>query len=385
MNKECSRELQGLLEEEIKAGKLPGAAIAIYEKGEEKYCGCFGERDREEGLPLERDTILRIYSMTKPVTAVAYKILEERGLIGQADLVSQFLPEFANCKVIKDGLLAPMEREIRIGDLLTMTSGLVYPDLDEAGKCMQDIFDEISQKIGEGVGFTTREVVRKIASAPLAFQPGERWRYGLSTDVLGGIIEVVSGKSLRDFYRQEILDPLGMTDTDFYVPYEKQERLGQLYKRSQGGLVIDENRHLGLSLGLTPPAFESAGAGLFSTLDDYSKFVRMLAGKGSFQGTRILSEQSVLEFQKNGLSERQLKTVDFDQLAGFGYGHFMRCRMDSSRIPGKGVIGEFGWDGWTGPYFNIVVEEDSAILFMVQISEFNRYDLIWKLHNVIYK
>lgn len=385
MNTECSRELQGLLEGEIEALKLPGAAIAIYEKGEEKYCGCFGARDMEEGLLFEKDTILRIYSMTKPVTAVAYKILEERGLISQNDLLSQFLPEFGNCKVIKEGTLYPMEREIRIRDLLTMTSGIVYPDLDEAGKRMQRIFDGVSRKIGEGSGDTTREVIRKIASVPLAFQPGERWRYGLSTDVLGGVIEVVSGKSLRDFYKQEILDPLGMTDTDFYVPKEKQERLGQLYKRAQDGFVIDKNRHLGLSYGLIPPAFESAGAGLFSTLEDYSKFVRMLAGKGIYQGTRILSEKSVLDFQKNGLDERQLKTIDFDQLAGFGYGHFMRCRMDSSRIPGKGVQGEFGWDGWSGPYFNVVVEEDSAILFMVQISEFNRYDLIWKIHNIIYK
>ena len=385
MNTECSRELATLLSAEIEQGQLPGAAIAIFQNGKEEYCGCFGCRDTKADLPVERDTIFRIYSMTKPITAVAAKILEERGLLKKEDLVSKFLPEYAMCTVLQSGKIVKMDREITIGDLLTMTSGLVYPDTDEAGSFMQGIFDEIESGIREGKGYSTREVVRKIASVPLAFQPGSRWRYGLSTDVLGGIIEVITQKSLREFLKEEILEPLQMKDTDFYVPKEKIGKLAQLYKRSENGLVIDEDRHLGLSFGLTPPSFESAGAGLYSTLNDYSKFTQMLAGQGAFGEVRILKEESVEEFRHNQLTPQQLKTVDFEQLDGFGYGHFMRTRMDDARIPGLGMTGEFGWDGWTGPYFTVDTLHDFTFIFMIQISEYSNWDLIWKLHNIIYK
>lgn len=384
MNAECNRELTELLTGEIKKGLLPGAAIAVYQNGKELESAFLGYRDLEHQLPVERDTIFRIYSMTKPITAVAAKILQERGLLHEADPVSRYLPEFAKCSVLVKGERVPLEREIRISDLLTMTSGLVYPDCDEAGSLMQEVFDEIHEKICEGKPYHTRQIMEKIADSPLAFQPGKRWRYGLSTDALGGVIEVISGMSLRMFYQKEILGPLGMEDTDFYVPEEKQNRLASLYKREQGKLVIDEDRHLGLDHGLVPPAFESAGAGLYSTLQDYSKFVRMLAGKGIFEGVRILSEESVLSFQKNGLTTRQRETVDFDQLAGFGYGNFMRVRMEEELIPGKGIEGEFGWDGWTGPYFTVDVTHQFTFLYMVQISACDDWKLIWKIHNIIY-
>lgn len=385
MNADCNRELTELLTGEIDKGLLPGAAIAVYQNGKEMESAFLGYRDMERKLPIERDTIFRIYSMTKPVTAVAAKILQERGLLHVEDPVSLYLPEFASCNVLVKGELVPLEREIRISDLLTMTSGLVYPDCDEAGSRMQEIFDDIHRKIQNGTPYRTRQIMQKIAESPLAFQPGKRWRYGLSTDVLGGVIEVIAGVTLREFYHKEIFEPLKMTDTDFYVPTEKQNRLACLYKRENGDLLIDEERHLGLDYGLVPPAFESAGAGLYSTMEDYSKFVRMLAGKGCFDGARILSEKSILSFQQNGLTNRQRETVDFDQLAGFGYGNFMRVRMEDEIIPGKGIEGEFGWDGWTGPYFTVDLTHQFTFLYMVQISACDDWELIWKLHNIIYQ
>lgn len=378
-------KIAAILNTEIAKEKITGAQIGCYLHGREIYRDTFGFADRERGILVKNDTIYRMYSMTKPVTAVAAMILKERGLLDFEQKVEEFLPEFGGMSVVRADGKMEQAQSMKISNLLQMTSGLVYPDSDIAGNHMEQVFDEIKKWQQDKRPFSTRETVQKIASCPLAFQPGERWRYGLSADIMGAVIEVVSGEKLSHFYEKEIFGPLQMKDTGFYVPDEKQDRFAQLYKPMDEGLAIDYNRHLGLTLCLEPPAFESGGAGLVSTMDDYRRFANMLACKGEIDGIRILKEESVKEFAKNQLTEHQLTTVDFPQLKGYGYGHFMRCLLDDRQIKGTGQNGEFGWDGWTGPYFTVDLEHEFTMLFFVQVSGYFYPDVLAGVRTEAYR
>jgi len=278
----------------------------------------------------------------------------------------------------------PAEQPILVKHLLSMTSGLVYPDPDPSGLAMEEVFVDIHQAIKEGNDYSTREVVKKIAKAPLDFEPGTSWRYGLSVDVLGAIIEVVSEMKLSEFLKKEIFDPLEMKDTAFYVPEEKQNRFAQLYKRTEKGtLEIDSDRHLGLTLCLEPPAYEAAGAGLLSTLEDYSKFAQMLANKGRWNGVAILREETVNAFMQNTVPVQWLNDSALKQMQGYGYGNCMRINLGTGQSPSKEVAGEFGWDGWTGPYVSVDTLNNRVILLMQQVSGFDHWDFIWKIRNAV--
>lgn len=366
--KASQERVEALLEKEIARDKIAGAQVGVYQHGKEVYRTTFGLADKEQNLQVEKNTIYRMYSMTKPVTAVSAMILRERGELDLESKVEEFLPEFSHMSVIRPDGSTESAKPIKVRDLLHMTSGLVYPDSDLAGSYMERAFSKIKKHQLEHTSLNTREVARLIASCPIAFQPGERWRYGLSADILGAVIEVITGEKLSEFYEKEIFRPLGMKDTGFYVPAEKQKRFAQLYKQTEEGLTIDYDRHLGLTLCLERPAFESGGAGLVSTMDDYSCFANMLACGGCFEGIRILKEDSVREFTRSQLTAKQLQTFDWPQLKGYGYGNLMRCLLDDKQIKGTGQIGEFGWDGWTGPYFTVDLEHEFTLLFFVQVS-----------------
>lgn len=387
MTEEIKRELGRLWQEEIDGRRVAGVVMGVYEQGEEAYYGAWGMADREKGLPMGRDTICRLYSMSKPVAAAAAMILWERGLLDLDAPVSAYLPEYAGIRVIKNGILEETKRPVRISNLLNMTAGIVYPDEDEAGKKMEGLFDRIHDKIRIGTGYTTRETAYEIAKIPLCCQPGGRWRYGLCADVLGAVMEVVTGKKLSVFYKEEIFGPLGMEDTGFYVEKSKQERLAQLYKQvckdGKTVLEIDWDRHLGLTLCLEPPAFESAGAGLLSSLEDCSRFCRMLAGKGAYGGVRILKESTVEGFTRNRLDDRQLCSVNFAHLPGYGFGSFMRILMDGEKAGTRENAGEFGWDGWCGPYMSVDIRNHRTVLFLLQVSAYSNWDLTRKLRRMV--
>lgn len=199
-----------------------------------------------------------------------------------------------------------------------------------------------------------------------------------------GIIQEISQMSLGEFLKKEIFVPLEMEDTGFYVPIEKQERFAELYRRTESGLKVEKERYLGLTLCLEKPSFESGGAGLVSTLEDYSHFANMLAGGGLWNQTRILKRESIQQFTKNCLRENVRKMVGFPQMKGYGYGNLMRCLVNESEIPGKGKKGEFGWDGWAGPYFMVNLEQKFTILYFTQISNYQDWRIIWKIRNVLY-
>ena len=375
--------LRKKMEEEIRGQHFSGALVGVYDKGEEVFFDAYGMADREKHKLMSRDTIFRLYSMSKPVAAVAAMILYERGELDFDAPVSQYLPEYAGMHVIGD----TKEQTLSVRNLLNMTAGIVYPDEDGAGKAMSRLFGEIHARIRDGRGYSTREVARRIADVPLANEPGAVWRYGLCADVLGAVMEEITGRKLSEFYEKEIFGPLGMVDTGFYVPGEKHERLAQLYKQEVTGgemhLEIERERTLGLTLCLEPPAFESAGAGLLSTLDDSARFCMMLANKGEWDGIRILRPETVGLFTQNQLDARQTKSIYFEHMKGLGYGNLMRVVIDEEASLIGGTEGEFGWDGWAGAYMYADCIHNRAMIYMVQVSAYSDWPLNKEIRGIL--
>lgn len=369
-----------LIWEEVKRNQIKGAQLGIYQNGIPVY---------EQAYGYEEGTIYRLYSLSKPVAAVAAMLLAEQGRLDLLRPVGAYLPEFQEMKVWTPNGLIKSERPVRVQDLLNMTAGIVYPDKDGPGRFMQEAFDDIQRKTDTEEAYSTREVMGIIAGQPLAFQPGENFRYGLCADVLGGVIEVITGQKLSVFYQKNIFDRLDMGDTGFYVPKEKQNRLAELYckKETPEGTVLlpDRKRHLGLGYGLVPPAFESAGAGLYATLEDYAHFANMLAAKGVYKNRRILSEKTVELFGVNQLGESQRQDLwkSFTHLKGFGYGNLMRIHMEPGISGMNAPAGEFGWDGWSGPYCSIDLSSQTVVLYMTQISAYSGWELIGKIKNLV--
>ena len=373
----------------MKKQQFTGASIRILHKGVPIFCGNYGYADREAGSVVRDDTIFRLYSLSKPIAAAAAYIQIERGLLDLEDPVARYLPAFAKMQVYTVKGLVPAKRPILVRELLSMTSGLVYPDPDPAGEYMREVFTRAGIRSQNGNSMTTAEVIDAIAEKPLAFQPGEQWRYGNGTDVMGRIIEVTAGMRLGEFYRNELFEPLGMKDTGFYVPKEKTDRLAQLYSVEENEdhsqrLVIERERTLGLTDCLSPPAYESAGAGLLSTIRDYAKFAVMLSGNKERKGTEILGRKTLELMLRPQLTKEQEKTIYFEHLKGYSYGNFMRFYKEANETASSGSPGEFGWDGWTGPYMAVNREEDFVLLFMTQRCGYCNPAFIRKLRNIAY-
>lgn len=374
-----------LIRQEVESGAVKGAGALVLHRGKEIYCNTFGLADAERGYSMKRDTIIRLYSMSKPVTAVAAMILAERGEIDLWDPVSKYLPCFAGQKIWVDGRgEIPAEREVTIYDLLNMTSGISYPDeTTEPGRRMGALVEKLVAARIRGERVDTQAYMRGIASVPLVFQPGDRWMYGFSADVLGGVVEAASGRTFGDFLRDEIFQPLDMPDTGFYVPKEKKERFAQAYEQTENGLIPHVGAHLGEYYG-EDVAFESGGAGLVSTLDDYAHFASMLMQGGTYNGKRILGRKTVDFMAGNHLTERQAVSLDWDSLRGYGYGCLMRVLTDVGAAGSNGSPGEFGWDGWTGNYMLIDRKEDLVFVYIMQLCDSGTTPLVRKLRMATY-
>ena len=373
----------------IENSKDPDGIVCVIHKGNDVYRKEYGQADKEKQIPMAPDSIFRCYSMTKPITSVAVMTLVEKGLLALSDPVSKYLSGFRNQKVLTEDGLVPVEREVVIQDLLDMTAGVVYPDASfPAGKIMQDMIDEYYRKIfEEDTPTTTYDLANLIGQQPLAFQPGERWCYSFCADVLGAVIEVVSKKTYGEYLKETIFEPLGMKDTDFYVPEEKQNRFCQNYQYMPETKSLEPCtwQHLGLSyMHLKKPAFESGGAGLVSTVEDYSRFVKMMLAKGEYQGKRILGRKTVEWMTQNHLNEQQLKSFDWEQLKGYGYGNLMRVMIDEAHADSFGSNGEFGWDGWLGCYVCMDPKEELAIIYVIQKCGGNGFRDIEVIRNIVY-
>lgn len=388
--KYLEKMLHQVMKKGIEDNQTVGINLLIKKDGQELLYCQEGMAVKEKGKLMSRDTIFRMYSMTKPVTAVAAMILMERGMLDLYEPVSSFLQAFGDKKGKRACSGAP-QREMLVLDLLRMTSGLVYPDPEtEPGKASGLVFQEAVDRLYTNRPMSTRELSEKLAAGPLAFEPGSSWRYGASADVLGAVIEVVSGKRFSEFLQEEIFSPLEMEDTAFWVPKEKNHRLATVYETQQSekgnnSMIPYTGDHLAIRNDMAiPPDYESGGAGLASTLDDYMKFGQMLLGKGETKEIRILRPETVGYFENGELNPHQQKEFDkWIGLDGFSYGNLMRVCKTPSRSGMLARKGEYGWDGWLGTYFANFPQENMTILMGMQTKDTGTSSLTRKIRNVI--
>lgn len=382
MNRQQLRQLDALFAREMQEERIKGASLIVEHKGKREFQNVYGS-DKE-------NSIYKVFSMTKPITTTAIMMLYERGLVDLFDPVSKYLDGYADMKVATTKGLVAAKEPITLKHLLNMTSGLVYPGTEtEPERIMDDLYRELHEKAVRGAGMSNLDIINALGSVPLLFQPGDAWHYGISADVIGGVVEAVTGVTYGEFLKNEIFEPLEMKDTGFYVKEEEYHRLAQMYSRidEQGHLrEADEKAYEGLNMyaPTKPPYIESAGGGLYSTLEDYSHFVQMLAAKGSYHGKRLLGRKTVEYISGNQLTDAQAKTIYFDSLAGYSYGNFMRIMTDPAKAGSNGSVGEYGWDGLPGTYFFVDPKEELMLVYMQQIEQGADQVLRRKIRQIIY-
>jgi CubicO group peptidase (beta-lactamase class C family) len=362
--------LSAVMQREVDTRHVPGISMLIARGGKAGYRRDFGAL-RPGGPPLPGNAIFRIYSMTKPIVTVALLMLVEEGRLFLADPITKFVPELTNLKVgvEYDGTLelVAAKKPITIQDLLRHTSGLTYAFTGNSA--VQRRYGEANLFTGDPANskqflsrdLTTAEFIGELAKLPLIAQPGDSWDYGHSTDVIGRVIEVVSGQTLGAFLDERIFKPLGMSDTAFFVPAQKYERLAEPFPADPDGgppvALIDMR---------TAPRFESGGGGLFSTMDDYARFAQMLFQGGIFGGTRILSRKTLEWMTSDHLGPNvRIGTPSLLQPGHtFGLGFAVRREAGMGQTPG--TPGEFFWGGVAGTYFWVAPKEELFALMMVQ-------------------
>jgi CubicO group peptidase (beta-lactamase class C family) len=363
----------------IDAGDHAGAVWLVARNGRILDWQASGSRDVEASLPMKKDTIFRIYSMTKVVSSVAAMILIEEGRLRLDDEVGTYLPALAGMKVWQGGTetapdLVATEHPITVKQLLTHTSGLIY------GFDSRPI-DKVYQE-ADAMGATSMdEFVGIAATLPLAFQPGERFAYGLGIDVIGAIVEQISGQPFEQFVRARITDPLGMEDTGFDLPPEKHSRIARIYRRGDDG-TLEAVEPLADVYPSPGRGFAAGGAGLFSTASDYARFGQMLLNGGELDGVRILGRKTVELMMQNHLAHLDPPTTSPDGGDGFGLGGSVRVSVANAGEAGS--VGQFGWSGAASTFFRIDPEEDLMILLLLQQVPFNDGNLIGRVSALVY-
>jgi CubicO group peptidase (beta-lactamase class C family) len=352
---------------EIAAGQIPGGVLLIQQHGRPVYFESFGVRDVATGQPMTADTIFRLYSMSKPVTSVAAMMLVDDGKLRLDDPVAKYIPAFADAKVGveqrdesgKPALaLEPANRAITIEDLLRHTSGLTYGFYGDSTLRKLYANSDLFEGDFDNAGFAGR-----LAKLPLAEQPGTRWDYGHSTDLLGRVIEVISGQTLYQFEKQRLLDPLGMTETAFGV--------ADATKRPRIAEPLPNDRFAGPIAGLSDPtlprAWESGGAGLVGTIGDYARFAQMLLNGGTLDGRRYLKSETIALMASDHIGPQTGIARDLfyfpGDTSGFGLGFAVRTSTPPNT---SWPLGEFRWDGAGGAFFFVDPRDDMFAIFMVQ-------------------
>ena len=354
-------QLSAALKNDIEKGLIPGATLLVARHGKIAWFEAMGTRDPASRAPMTKDAIFRIYSMSKPVTSLAVMMLVEDGKIALSDPVSKYIPQLGGLKVgvEKPGAsgptleLDPVRREMTIQDLLRHTSGLTY-GIFGSGLVKKAYLDA---KVWEDYP-SNPEFVDRLAKLPLMHQPGATWEYSHSTDVLGRVIEVVSGRTLGEFFTVRILGPLGMRDTAFYVADPaKHARIVEPFAN---------DRSIGLGAALNDPRvvqkWESGGGGLVSTTMDYARFTQMLLNGGSLNGKRLVSPKTVAYMTADHLGAG----VASGPGPGYGFGLGFAVRKDAGMAPLPGTVGEYYWGGAAGTYFWIDPKEDLVVVYMMQ-------------------
>ena len=368
-------EIQRFLDE----GKHAGAVSLVARNGKIVDWGAYGKRDLEVGLPMERDTIVRIYSMSKIVTSVAALTLLEEARFRLEDPIGNYLPELAHMRVLTGGtaekpLLADAKRPITIKHLFTHTSGLTY---DFADSPVEKLNREA--KLPEAPSLA--DFVVRVSRLPLAHEPGERFAYGVSTDILGALVEKVSGRSFGAYLEERVFRPLGMKDTGFSVPEAKQSRLAKIYEKGKDGKLQPAKPLFGIQPS-PGPKLESGGAGLFSTAGDYARFMQMLLNGGQLDGVRILSRKTVELMMANHLNSLERITHQFSESDGFGLGGSVR--LDLAKSNTLGSVGQFGWDGAATTLARLDPKERTVMILLVQHFPFDEHQVFGRFSTLVY-
>jgi CubicO group peptidase (beta-lactamase class C family) len=380
------QRIDATLKSFIDSNKIVGVSALVFEKGKETYFNTFGYADREKNMPMDRNTIVRIFSMTKPVTGVALMTLYEKGLFQLDDPLSKYAPEFANMKVFvgkdADGtmLLAPAKRPITIRDITRHTAGFAIPET-------ATFADLIRKTDATNPRNTLTEMAKRLASLPLQFHPGDQWAYGPSVDVQAYLVEKISGKPFDQYLKETIFDPLGMSHTRYLVPESDLPRFAAVYNRNDStGLLSRQPDAQANSFNTRDWALKPGGFGLTSTLDDYMKFARMLVNKGSLGSVQILKPETVKLMSTSHLSDTISKRMWLPSKGrvGFGIDFAVRTLPPANANENNGVVGEFFWDGAASTLFWVdPVNELTAVLF-TQLMPFDRVKLHKRFRDAIY-
>ena len=386
----------------VDGGRFPGTQLLVYRRGKVVHSSVQGFADLERKAPVKDDTIFRIYSMTKPLTSVAFMMLVEEGRVALDEPVHKYIPEWKNLGVFVAGthpafLTRPPARPMLIVDLLRHTSGLTY-GFQQRGN-VDAAYRE--NKIGEVVkAGTLQTMIDDLAKIPLEFSPGEAWNYSVATDVIGYLIGLISGKPFEQFLKERILDPLGMKDTDFFVPKDKAHRFAACYSADpQGGMTFHATERKGTltlqddpatSSFLEPPSFISGGGGLCSTVADYLTFCRALLNGGELGGVRLLGPKTLKLMTSNhlpgGADLPAMSRSLFSEAAynGIGFGLGFAVTMNPAQTLIAGSPGEFNWGGAATTSFFIDPVEELIMIFMTQVLPSNAYPLRRELRTMVY-
>lgn len=376
-------QLSKTLDDYAKEGRIAGGVAMVVRRGKIAYLHTYGQRDREANSPMAEDTIFRIASQSKALTSVAVMILQEDGKLLISDPVSKYLPEFANTTVAvpKDGGgydVVKAKRQITIRDLLTHTSGVSYgfgpaKDKWEAAKIQNWYFADRDEPIGE--------TVKRMAALPMDAHPGEKYIYGYSVDILGVVVEKVSGKTLEEFFNERIIKPLDMKDTSFFLPTNKTSRLAAVYSVKDGKLERAADPGLGVGQGHYvngPRKSFSGGAGLLSTARDYARFLQMMANGGELDGKRILSRKTI-----DLMTSDHLRSIKYDR-DGQGFGLGFSVVKDVGAYGSPSSVGEYGWGGAYHSNYWVDPKEQLVVVYMTQHIPATGLDDYGKLRAMLY-
>jgi len=375
------QHVDALLQKFVDEKKVAGCACSVLHRGEKIYEGYFGYANIEEKRPIQEDTIYRLFSMSKVITCTAALILYERGQYLLNDPLYHYLPEFRNPLVYRKGedgtfYTSPATKPILVKDLFKMTSGLTMHG--ENTETERQVSKLKLQEIA-----SLRSFVQKLADIPLAFEPGTRWHYGFSHDVLGALIEVLTGKSYGQFLKEEIFEPLDMNHTGFRITDDKRGMLSTLYSQTEVGLQPNlDNEWI-----YQPEAkVEFGGHGLLSTLGDYERFTQMLARGGEWNGNRIIGKKTIELMASNHLDKQQLSDMEVPGTwPGYGYGLGVRVMMDHAQGGSNSSLGEFGWAGAAGTWMAVDPQEELSIVYMQGLLPKDYIEIHGqKLRNVVY-
>jgi CubicO group peptidase (beta-lactamase class C family) len=366
----------------VDSSHLPGVLTMVYRRGKLVHTGLSGQMDLERGTPMREDAIFRIYSMSKPITAVALMMLAEEGLIGLDDNVATHIPSWKDLGVYATGLpsiattaaptflTTPPARPMKVVDLVTHTSGLTYGFLNRTSVDRAYRRARIAEPSAEG-GLDA--MIEQLATLPLEFAPGTQWNYSVSIDVMGYLVQKLSGMSFGEFLRTRLFEPLGMKDTGFWCPPEKINRFASCYLPKPGGGLQTQD-DAGKSTYAAPPNLESGGGGMVSTAHDYLRFCAMMLNGGTLDGVQILSPKTVALFSLNHLPDnKELADMappgNFSESGYSGIGFSIGCGVNinvaKTRLPG--TLGEFFWGGAAATAFWIDPTEELAVVFMTQV------------------